>query len=374
MKKVVFIFVFLYCLLSFLQGQESQHATYQMDTMLATKYYNLCKETIYVYPDSALKYSDSLLFVSTKANYTLGKFNAHNIKGILHLIFKENDDAVKEYHVALSLSDSLPDKRKKAMVLGNLGVVFRQSFMTDSALFYINKTAEYSQKQHIKDMYAKAIFELGSLYLNQDNYIKASKYLLESRDTYETLQDSNLLTYVYSTLGVLYLKVNHFDESLANFQKAIQLDESIPEINNVAGLYSNIGELYFRIKRNLDTALVFYRMAIPLAMPYQEESVKITSHVNIGNVFTEKMEYDSAAYYYQRAYNSPNISNHPEKKAAILVNLGILHLQKQEYLKARFFLEKGYEISKELNLLVYQKNALLELSQLDSISGNLLQS
>jgi signal transduction histidine kinase len=289
-------------------------------------------------------------------------------------VFNEYDESISEYHVALLLSDSLPDKRKKAMVLSNLGVVFRQTFNTDSTLFYLNKTTEYSERHKIKDIHAKALFELGSLYLKHDDYITAAKYLLESRDAYESLQDSNLLTFVYSTLGILYLKVNNFDESLANFKKAIQLDESIPETNNLASYYSNIGELYFRVKKDPDTALDYYRMAIPMALPYQKETVNLASYVNIGNVFIEKMAYDSAEYYYQKAYNTTNLLKYPDKEAAVFVNLGILHLKKKDYDKARFFLEKGYEMSKKLNLLLFEKNALNELSKLDSISGNLSQS
>ena len=184
-----------------------------------------------------------------------------------------------------------------------MAVVYRYAFVADSALCYLNKTINFSEKYGIEDIYAKGLLDLGVYYLDRDNFVESARQLIKAKDYLEKQHDSVLMVYVYSALGNLYAKVNRFDDSRHYFGLSVDVDKKVPSVNNLANVTTSIGELYFRVKKDYDSAACFYRKSIMLALPYQKQNVLMSSNINLGNVFMMQRNFDSAAYYYLKAYS-----------------------------------------------------------------------
>lgn len=369
LKKYLILFLFIFTIQSISLGSNDNSETYDSDTAYINKCIEQCRRILFIYPDSAKKYTDTILSLSIKTNYEYGLFNSYNLKGILYWISNDLDKALEQYKLALKYANSAEDLRRRAVALSNIGLVYSNKYMIDSAVYYFEQTIQYSEENNVEDMHTKALFDLSNLYLNQDNYSETARYLFKVRDVLEINEDSLLLMYVYSTFGILYSKVNEFELSLYNYNKAIELDHYLVEVDNIANNYINIGELFFNLGDNYDSAIYYYRKAISVALPHTKRYIELSASINSGNVFLKKMQLDSAKYYYQSALGDTLIQKYQHMKAAVTVNLGIYYFYKNDLNNSRLFIEFGYDMADKLGILRYKKNALELMTSLDSASG-----
>lgn len=354
----------------FLLGQNKQFESYEKDTSKVNRYVDICRKIVFIYPDSTQKYVDTILNISEKINFDYGLFKGNNLQGLIYWISNDLDNALVQFKKTLKYTNSEVNLRDRAVVLSNIGLVYSHSYNSDSAIYYLNKTIDYSKRNSINDIYSKALFDISNLYLNQDNYVKTAESLFEVRNLVQNNNDSVLSLYVYSSFGILYSKLNKFDLALLNFQKALELDEKIEKVNSLSSIYIHIGELFLRTTELTDSAIYYYNEAVFNALPHNKQAVLMAANLNKGNVFMEDMNLDSANYYYQVIIKDTLIEKFPNRKAAVLVNLGTYYLKNKEYDLARRYLVLGHSLSDSLGIAIYVKNALQSLVTLDSILGN----
>jgi len=373
-KKYLFLFIFISVFNFTSLGQTQDLKEYQADTALVNKYIELCRNIVFINPDSTQQYLDTIFSLSQKTNYEHGLFNSYNLKGLILWVSNDMDNAILQFKEALKYCNNTNEPRKKAIVLGNIGLIFTNKFNMDSAQYYLNKTIIYSEENNINDLRLKAMFDLSNLLIDQGKYTVGIRYLIKIREDLDINKDSLLLMYVYNSFGVLFSRVNMFDLSLLNYKKAIAVDYHVIETNNIANTFLNIGELYFQSGINTDSAIYYYRKAVSSALPHNKRHFELAANINLGNVFLINNQLDSAKIHYDKAFGDSLIQNYPSYKAALFVNLGIYYSEKKDYEKAKEFLITGNELSNKLNLLLFEKNALQHLSILDSTLGNFKQS
>ena len=370
MNKLLILFLSLVIGSFSLNAENTQVSTYEQDTAHISRLVKTCGSLLFVNPDSAFLYSDSILDISKKIEYNFGLFKAYNIKGIYYWVMNDLDQAIEMYRHALIYSDTINDPRSRALLYGNMGLVFSTAYNTDSTIHYYNKTIEYSKRHSIDDMYTKTLYDLGCFHLNKDNYVEAIKSLIEAKYMVEKDTNSILLIYLHNTFGVLYTKVDQFDLSLHNYLRAIELNKNVSKVNIVANTYINIGELYFRSKKDHDSAIYYYNKAITASLPYEKTIIKMKANINKGNVFLDRKDFDSAYFHISNVLKDPLLEQYPKHQAAIYVNMGVYLLLQEDFVGARKYLNKGYKLSDSLGLLEYTRNAAESLSDLDSLVGD----
>lgn len=363
---IVLLLISQYLLL----GQNQATESYENDTSQVKQYVAICREIVFIYPDSTQNYIDTILNISERINFDYGLFNGNNLQGLIYWINNDLDKALLQFKKTLKYAKSEVNPRNRAIVLSNIGLIYSHSYNSDSAIYYLNKTIKYSKRNNINDMHSKALFDISNLYLNKDNYAKAAESLFEVKNLLQENNDSLLSLYVYSSFGILYSKLNKFDLALENFQKALAFDEKIEHVNSLSDTYINIGELFLRTAKLTDSAIYYYEKAVHSALPHNKQAVIMAANLNKGNVFMEDMNLDSANYYYQVIIKDSLIEKFPDRKAAVLVNLGTYYLRNRDYELARKYLVLGHSLSDSLGIMVYVKNALQSLVSLDSILGN----
>jgi len=370
LKKPLLFWIFLMTIQVGSFGQSDTNASYQSDTMRVNRYIEHCGKILFFYPDSSLKYMDTILQLSKKTNYQYGLVKAYNLKGILSYMNKEPDEALKNYRIALEYAETTEPPRLKALVLGNMGLVFKTTYQHDSVVTYLNKTIQYCAIHNIPDILSKAYLDLGTHYSNRGNYVEAAQNLMKSREIMTSVNDSMQLVYVYNSFGYLYMKLNKFDEALYNLKKAIEIDQLVQKVNILANTYINLGELYFHTKKDYDSALYYYERAVVTAIPHEKDQIQMVLSFTKGNIFAEKKELDSTFLYYQKVLTDPLLEKYPDREAGLRVNLGGYYLYIKDVKNARYFLDSGYKLSDSLGIMVFKKNALMALSELDSLLGN----
>jgi signal transduction histidine kinase/Tfp pilus assembly protein PilF len=374
LKSYLCLFTAILLIQSFCLAQSQDSESYQRDTAFINEHIKICKKVLYVYPDSASDYLDSILYRSKKIDYEYGLYTAHAFRGSLLWFREEMDKALVEYKLARKYSNAIEFPDREAKVLGNIAMVYTAKIEVDSATKYLRKSIKYAKENNISKLYRKGLFDLGILYLGQDNYIEASRMLLKVRNELDTVEDSGLKVYVYNSFGILYTKMNNFDSALCYYNKAIELENQSGAYGLRSIIYKNIGELYSRQNKGYDSAVYFFHKAVECARPSRYSAIKLKTNINLGNVFFKKMQFDSARNYYEDALTNPLIDKLPASKTAVLVNIGIYHLEARNLAKAQFYLDSGYAMANELGILSYKKNALKALCFLDSLNGDFLLS
>lgn len=372
-RRLVVLFLFILTITPNITSQDVSD-TYKSDTAHVNEMVKIAGDILYMYPDSANKYVDTILLTSTTLEYEFGLFKANNLRGIIYWMKNNLDISLSYYKTALNYANSKEFPRRKAILLSNIGLLYSSDYNTDSAILYLNSSIDYTLKNNIHDLHSKSLFYLGNLYTEQDNYLEAAKNLFEIKDNLQDNPDSALLMYTSSSMGVLYAKMKKFDDALNYYRDVIAIDNQLDNYNILAQTYINIGQLYFDKRNCSDSAVYYFKKAVFEALPHNMADTRLSSIINQGNVFLEKGELDSAYVYYNKAIVDTLINYMPYKKAAVMVNIGLYQLNKLNFSLARTFLETGYHLADSLELLLFKKNSVMALSQLDSAIGNFKQS
>ncbi len=356
---LVFYFVGNIC-----KASETENEFEKSDTLKINMYIDQLLKYINVKPDSAMFYVDSLMDLSSKSNNSFGLFKAYNARGIYYWMYGEFDSALVNYKKALEYSVLTPQFRNKALVLGNIGLLYSNMFATDSAIKYLGDCIEYSITNKVNDMVTKARFDLAKLYLNQANYIEAVKNLNMTLDSLEVSPNSRLNLLATDMLGTLYYHVEDFEQSIKYYNKAIKLDIENEQINILSGIYINIAQDYLNLKHDVDSAFYYFNKALDASNDYEKDYVELNVNIGIGNIYMNEQKYDSAFIYYSKVINSQSVNVAPSNKAAAYINIGIYYLEKKDYKNADTFLTEGLAIADSAGIINYQNIGLRNMIRL----------
>lgn len=345
-----------------------QVSDYSRDTSYIRSQIDACSDLIFVNPDQAQVYIDSIFYFSERTNYSYGYYRAINFMAIRHFMKGDYWESIHEYQNAMKYVD--PEKfNQKLRLYSNISLSYRLLKEPDSSLAYLKIVHKESYLHHNDDTYKQSVLDLGAFYLDKEDYVTAVEYFAETETHCLTSTDSVFLVKAYSTLAMFYKAVNDYDRSYRAFQKVLEIDEAYEQINFLSSNYSNLGEL-FRLRDNYDSAIYYYRKALTLTPPHNLKNQALTADINIGNAFLESNRKDSAYVYYLKAYQNEFIKSKPLAQAAVLINLGMYHRQKGDLVKSYSFLNEGYQKAQDFELIGYQRNALIELSDLEYTRGN----
>lgn len=233
---------------------------------------------------------------------------------------------------------------------------------------------------------------------------EAINYATEARDLAEAIKFKKGIAYAYKNIGIGYYMQAKSLESLANYDKALAIFDSLGDKVGVANILSNEASLYFNqaddekaLDLNLrslqvaeqigDTlriltalqnigavysnkpsthslALPYYLRALPMSESLKNDDAIGTITVNVGEIYLEKGQLDSALIYFQKSLQAFKGS---ENIPYSLNDIGKLYQLKEDYATAIKYHEQALDISKKLNAKTDMAQSLLGLG--DSYSG-----
>lgn len=209
----------------------------------------------------------------------------------------------------------------------------------------------YFEKPKIEDQK-----EIDELIKEANDKYTAEKYT-EAFNLYTTIKEksqkaeySKGLVSAYLGYSGVYFLQSKLDVSTAYLVKA--KEEPYAE-NNPKVLYT----IYFREGLNLhaiglyEDAVKRYNKALQLIPQIEDEEDKINKtfsvHNNIGDMYQQQNQIDSALYYYKSAYNSP--TTNLDNKFTSSVSISELHIEKKELDSAKIYLNFAEYYSQKIN-------------------------
>jgi two-component system, NarL family, sensor kinase len=270
---------------------------------------------------------------------------------ILIIVFTISGPFLKVCHTEPGKADSLrnqinkvQDGREKADILLSLGTYYYSRSDFDSCLYYSSKANELSVKLNYYEVTADSWYRMitCNIYLKSFDQaeILAEKYI----DIATIQSDSLRLEKGYFIYGFL-LKETGMNEMGISYSRRSTLYSGqgsdprvvIENLRNLGILFKNISEY--------DSAAVYLLKALGNSEIVQDDSRTAQILNNIGDVYSLAEYYETARSYYEKALELNRRA--PGKESGIALNynnLGRLESSLQHYDKAKEYYDKSLEL------------------------------
>ncbi len=220
---------------------------------------------------------------------------------------------------------------------------------SDSALYYFQKSLDFSKKHKFKVMEARSVNNLGMYNYNRGNWNQALHYFFEALKINEKLPKEKKIneSICLSNIGLIYQEMKLFDKAIAYHNKAytIRLKDNL--LKEQAISLDNIG-ICLRNKKEYQQAINSFKKGIEVAEKSNNLKEKAKIIINLANVYNDLKEYNKALSYYLEA-EQLRINLETSLKERLLLN---------SYIARCYNLLKRYDLS-----LNYSNRALNILNQ-----------
>ncbi|MFI5187424.1 MAG: CHAT domain-containing protein [Chitinophagales bacterium] len=216
----------------------------------------------------------------------------------LGLINKKNE--ITDSCIRLALNMKAVDEKVLEAMENRAGYLFNAGDY-QGCVNYASMGETVAKNYHLEDSrFSIGLFtwHINSLLLSK-NYPAAEQILQKGIDEYMHLDNYEYAGTIYSLLAELAKEKGDFKRSLFYYQQSVQNDLRAGFIEGYTVSLYNIGFLYFEKLHQYNKALPFYCKALKYANA--TESLNIMA--NIANVYVQKKQFDSAYYFFQRAFD-----------------------------------------------------------------------
>ncbi len=263
-----------------------------------------------------------------------------------------NDDiklAMKYSNDAMALSEKTKYTKGVALAYKTIGnILYIQAMYTEAVNAWLKSVELFDSIKDIQNM-AKTESNLGMVYFDQGDDLKALEYYFNALKMNEEINDTLGTLIVSNNIGgVYYNKKATHGKALTYYLKALNLTTSPSTASVVDGetigtLCANIGEIYlFRYrdnpkkeasidsenKSNLDSAFFYFNKAVKAA-----EGTRYLPYVlnDLGKAYVKKGEFDRAIKYQTDAYNISEKLDMRNDMAISMAGLAQTYQQKGDY-------------------------------------------
>ncbi len=299
----------------------------------------------------------------------------YNSWGLYYWYNRDFDSAMGQYAKVFELPETDELLPNLAEAANNLGSLLNRKGNVDSSSKLLHEALRIDKQRNHLEGVAKTNYDLGLFYYRQDKFELSLRYILESIEYQEMVQDSFRLGHALNVLGNIYATLYDTTKALETYKRGERIAKAIGNQDMENTVTNNIFSLLLYDKSSFDQALAYGEKSIANAADKGDESLLLALYSNFGSLYELKGDYDKALINYRIARTFEESGNIQSIHVAALNYLiGNLYNKMQNYDSARYYYSKSLTISRAINSKRYQWQNLGELSRLDSLQGNYLQA
>ncbi len=253
------------------------------------------------YPDSAFLVAKKVLSLSKLTHYQKGMGAAHMRLGSIYELHKNFDSAVFHLNRCYQIRLQMKDYSGAAGACYVLNDAYEQAAMLDSAFFTAYRGLRLAEKHHLERAYADFLFELGELNLNYKESDTAFYYFKKAFDLGASLNDKVYNLKVAFGLGAYYYTVGNFEKALDYYLVGNELIDPVTNKIAVAISANNLAACYDQLDRPKE-AKKKYQTAVSIYQELSYPAEAAESMNSLGALYFRNEAYDSAEYWYAKAY------------------------------------------------------------------------
>ena len=173
----------------------------------------------------------------------------------------------------------------------------------DSALLMGEKSLEMAVKIHNEVGTALAYLTQGVAYGAKGRFPQALKCHLEALRISEKLGMEGLSGNNYTNIGIVYSDMKDYPKAIEYFHKSLDISrrDKIDTLHyGIAAGYINLGDVFLKANQ-FDSAILYNKMALPIALGAKDSDYLGTILMNIGENYAKKKAPDSVIRYARKA-------------------------------------------------------------------------
>ncbi|MFT3826667.1 MAG: histidine kinase [Chitinophagaceae bacterium] len=244
--------------------------------------------------DSGMFYAKMAYNYAKENNYKLAWCRASLLLARVSLQASHVSDGMKYYHEMVKLAQELNRKDALANGIRGLGEAYWYSADYDQAITYIKMSITLFEELGWRRDISQAQLAISNIYGDQGIYEKAFEWNQKAFEYSTKLQDKDIVTLTLVEMGKLYKNIGDYEVALEYFRKSYAM-QPYEGSWGFRYLMSNMGDLYCDLKQ-YDSAHYYLRRAF---IGHAEGK---TARLRMGRFFLEQKQYDSAMTYYSGLY------------------------------------------------------------------------
>jgi len=270
-----------------------------------------------------------------------------------------------------SLKLVLRDCKEDTTKVNTLILICQNEFRSapDSAIFYGNKALSLSEKLLFGKGIANARKFIGMGYYFLGNYFETINFWQQALTSFEAINDKTGVSNMLSNLGALYANQGDDVKALDFHLRSLKAAEESKNSLRIATSMINIGLIYLNNPKTHDLSQKYSLSALPLAEKLEYNDGIGTAAVNLGEIYFQKMDYDSALFYFEKSLNAFRKSNSGNVPYT-LTNIGKVYSKRGDFQKAISVQNEGYKIAKQSDAKLEMTQTLLGLAETYSAAGD----
>jgi tetratricopeptide (TPR) repeat protein len=327
--------------------------------------------TCFLLHAQTLSENNAVKLDTTYINKTL--LNANN------LFRKDNTQALELSKEALDISLKIKYNKGIAKSYYAIGNAYNITAKFDLAKEAYENALEQAEKNTDKVMMQVCYTSLGNVCSKLDDYKKAIGYYQKSILLSETLRDSTQI--IKSTIGIsmVMIKIKEYDEWNTYSSMAVEkASKGSNPLNLVFALHDR-GAGFHRMgrERNMtalyDSAMLYYKKSQQLLQSkvplLEKDGILFISQNDMGSLFLEKKQYDSAKVYLENALEGSLKQHNVSIICSIYNDLGQIATINKDFEKAEKYLLDAINMAQKISF--ERKRAVYKnLTELAYTRGN----
>ncbi len=263
-----------------------------------------------------------------------------------------------------SLKLVLKDSKEDTVRVNNLILICQNEYRSapDSAILYGNEALKLSEKLLYGKGSANSWKFIGMGYYFLGNYSETINSWQKALNSFEAINDKTGVSNILSNLGALYANQGDDVKALDFHLRSLKAAEESENTFRIATSMINIAVIYLNNPETHDLSLKYNLSALPITEKLGYNDGIGTVCVNIGEIYFNRESYDTALFYYEKsldAFRKSNSGNLPYT----LTSIGKVYMKRGDFKKAIEAQQEGYQIAKQSDAKLEMTQTLLGLAE-----------
>lgn len=313
--------------------------------------------------------SQKSLYLARKAQYKKGEAESLTLLGDSYLNLGDNNNALKNHLLALSVYTAMKNKSGIALSNNHLAILnYFQGQFPESMAYFRKALLLYEELEDsgkIADMHDN----MTNIFIAEGNYPEALKKVFIAMKIREKLNDKAGLNTAYNNLGIIYSHQKKHDEALVTFKKVLQIEKEAGSEVGVIEAMANIGLVYSN-QGKYEQAIKDFSTALAMAQKIDYKQVIASIYGNLGDVYFIQKNYDLSLEYINKALSVSRDMGDSRSVAGWIGNVGRIYNKKGQPALGLIELKKALKISKEIGAKEVTRDVYFDLFKSDSMLGD----
>ena len=273
--------------------------------------------------------------------------------------------------IARKSAQKIKDKNREISILNQLGInATIQGRLQDAVALFENAITlckKYGSEKLLADLYEN----ISLAYQDMGRYKKAIDAQFRSLEIRQENHISRRIASNYKKISALYDELDDYEKQEEYIRKALAIvkSDSTQERRAVIAIYNTMGNL-FDNKKQYDSSAYYYKLVIKEGRKIGWKRAVSTGIGNLANIFKKQGKYDKALKAHLRAVELERDAGNTMGICLEYLQIAELYEIKNEHRQAISWAQKAYNLAEENKFKKRKMEAAEQLSALYAVAGS----